>query len=210
MAVVRSQLQHASSVWSPHHSQDVEKLESVQIRATKMLPGFRTKSYEDRLITLNLPTLKFRRLRVIWSMSTKSWAESTSEVYVRNSEPKLKLLVKKAETRWHCTRRDATLISGNTVSPTELYLSGTHCRTKLCNQKQLTNSSEESTMLGGTRRWSSTTKKSWVRWELHVENEWWVAMVAFDTAKFYPKMKDVRKRRCNERLNEVPLEPLKV
>ena len=121
-----------------------------------------------------------------------SWAESTSEVYVRNSEPKLKLLVKKAESQWHCTRRDAALISGNTVSPIELYLSGTHCRTKLCNQKQLTNSSEESTMLGGTRRWSSTTKKSWVHWELHIENEWWVAMVAFDTAKFYPKMKDVR------------------
>ena len=28
-----------------------------------MLPGFKTKSYEDRLIELNLPTLKFRRLR---------------------------------------------------------------------------------------------------------------------------------------------------
>ena len=38
MAVVRSQLQHASSAWSPHQSQDIDKLETVQIRATKMLP----------------------------------------------------------------------------------------------------------------------------------------------------------------------------
>ena len=63
IAIVRSQLEYAAPVWSPHRQQEIDKLESVQIRATKMLPGFKTKTYAERLIALNLPTLKFRRLR---------------------------------------------------------------------------------------------------------------------------------------------------
>ena len=63
MAIVRSQLEYASSVWSPYLQRDIDKVESVQMRATKMLPGFKGKTYEERLRKLNLPTLKFRRLR---------------------------------------------------------------------------------------------------------------------------------------------------
>lgn len=63
MAIVRSQLEYASSVWSPYMQKDIDKVESVQIRATKMLPGFKGKTYEERLRMLNLPTLKYRRLR---------------------------------------------------------------------------------------------------------------------------------------------------
>jgi hypothetical protein len=33
------------------------------MRATKMLPGFKTRSYEERLVALNLTTLKYRRIR---------------------------------------------------------------------------------------------------------------------------------------------------
>jgi len=62
-AIVRSQLENAASTWSPHKQQDIDKLESVQMRATKMLPGFKTRSYEERLVALNLTTLKYRRIR---------------------------------------------------------------------------------------------------------------------------------------------------
>ena len=40
---------------------DVDKLERVQKRATKLIPELSKKSYSDRLKSLNLPTLKYRR-----------------------------------------------------------------------------------------------------------------------------------------------------
>ena len=41
----------------------IDKLERVQIRATKLIPGIRNLSYTERLKRLKLPTLKYRRLR---------------------------------------------------------------------------------------------------------------------------------------------------
>jgi hypothetical protein len=62
-ALVRPILEYASSVWCPYKVKDINSIENVQRRATKMLPGLRDLSYEDRLRVLNLPTLKHRRLR---------------------------------------------------------------------------------------------------------------------------------------------------
>ena len=42
---------------------DIEKIEKVQMRATRMIQQIKNYSYEARLQWLNLPTLKFRRLR---------------------------------------------------------------------------------------------------------------------------------------------------
>jgi len=42
---------------------DVEKLERVQKRATKLIPEISRKPYRERLQVLNLPTLKYRRYR---------------------------------------------------------------------------------------------------------------------------------------------------
>ena len=63
MQIVRSQMEYASSVWNPHHQTLIDKIEKVQERATKMLPDMKGISYEDRLRLLNLPTLRFRKLR---------------------------------------------------------------------------------------------------------------------------------------------------
>ena len=41
-------------------------IENVQRRSTKLIPGFKTLSYKERLQKLKLPTLKYRRLR--WDM----------------------------------------------------------------------------------------------------------------------------------------------
>ena len=62
-SMVRSQLEYAQSVWSPYRKEYIEKLEKVQIRATKIVKGIQHLSYADRLRFLKLPTLKFRRIR---------------------------------------------------------------------------------------------------------------------------------------------------
>ena len=61
--LVRSQLEYAQTVWSPHKNKFIEAIERVQKRATKILPGLRNLSYEDRLKKLELPTLAYRRSR---------------------------------------------------------------------------------------------------------------------------------------------------
>ncbi|CAC5390072.1 unnamed protein product [Mytilus coruscus] len=48
---------------SPHLKKDIRKLESVQRRATKLVKNINHLSYEDRLRSLGLPTLEYRRDR---------------------------------------------------------------------------------------------------------------------------------------------------
>ena len=62
-SLVRSHLEYASSVWCPYKTKQIEALESVQRRATKMIPGLKNLTYEERLKKLKLPTLAFRRVR---------------------------------------------------------------------------------------------------------------------------------------------------
>jgi len=42
---------------------DIDELQNVQKRATKVLPELKNKSYIERLEMCNLPTLHFRRIR---------------------------------------------------------------------------------------------------------------------------------------------------
>jgi len=42
---------------------DFKEIEKIQKRATRLVVKLKNKSYIDRLIYLNLPTLKYRRLR---------------------------------------------------------------------------------------------------------------------------------------------------
>ena len=62
-SMVRSHLEYANCVWSPSRKIDIDNLEKVQKRATKMISCLKNMNYEDRLKKLNLPTLKYRRLR---------------------------------------------------------------------------------------------------------------------------------------------------
>jgi hypothetical protein len=61
--LVRSHLEYAEAVWSPYRVKDIEKIERVQMRAVKFITRNNGQSYEDRLRTLKLPTLRFRRVR---------------------------------------------------------------------------------------------------------------------------------------------------
>ena len=62
-AMVRNGLEYGQAVWQPYLMKDIEKIEGVQRRATKMLHELKDKNYEERLRTLGLPTLRYRRAR---------------------------------------------------------------------------------------------------------------------------------------------------
>ena len=60
---VRSQLEYGNQVWCPHLKKDINLIESVQRRATKCVRQIRHLSYQERLETLQIPTLTHRRAR---------------------------------------------------------------------------------------------------------------------------------------------------
>ena len=60
---VRPHLEYASVIWTPFYRKDILAIENVQRRATRMVTGLKTLSYEDRLKKLGLPTLMYRRER---------------------------------------------------------------------------------------------------------------------------------------------------
>ena len=62
-SLVRSHFDYGMSVWTPHLVKYIKAIESVQRRATKMIPTIKDLSYSERLKKLKLPTLAYRRAR---------------------------------------------------------------------------------------------------------------------------------------------------
>ena len=62
-SLVRPILEYGCQVWSPMTENLNNQIESVQRRMTKIMRNLKKKSYPERLKTLGIPTLKFRRLR---------------------------------------------------------------------------------------------------------------------------------------------------
>ncbi len=103
-SLVRVHLDFASAVWAPHKVKHIEKLESVQRRITKQLPGMSNLSYAERLHKLELPTLSYRRIRgdliEVFKITNelydpectsclKMWKDSTNTSQLRGHSKKL-------------------------------------------------------------------------------------------------------------------------
>ena len=63
VSLVRPHLEYAVQVWNPHLQGDIDKIERVQRKATRIPFGFAKLQYEDSLKRFSLTTLKYRRLR---------------------------------------------------------------------------------------------------------------------------------------------------
>ena len=61
--LIRPIIEYAAQVYNPIFQREVTLLENIQRRATKMVIGFKEKSYKERLEMLKLPTLIYRRAR---------------------------------------------------------------------------------------------------------------------------------------------------
>ena len=62
-SLVSPHFEHAVQFWSPHLKRDIDKMEKIQRRATKMIPEIRNHSYHQRIQDLDLISLVQRRVR---------------------------------------------------------------------------------------------------------------------------------------------------
>ena len=60
---VRPSLEYATFVWSPHRVGQVKRVESVQRKFTKRLPGYYSLDYKSQLMRLHEDSLELRRPR---------------------------------------------------------------------------------------------------------------------------------------------------
>ena len=83
----RPYLKYANSVRAPRFKRQVEVIENVQRRATKLIPSFKDLTYEERIRKLKLPTSKYRRLRgdliEIFKILTKKYDPDACQNLIR-------------------------------------------------------------------------------------------------------------------------------
>ena len=62
-SMIRSHMEYAAQAWSPHLRKDINLLEQVQRRATRLVQGLQNETYEQRKTILGLTSLEDRRTR---------------------------------------------------------------------------------------------------------------------------------------------------
>jgi ribonuclease P/MRP protein subunit RPP40 len=62
-SLVRSHLEYCVQAWRPYLKKDIELIEGVQRRATKLIKSLKDETYENRFKKLHLTSMETRRLR---------------------------------------------------------------------------------------------------------------------------------------------------
>ena len=99
-SLIRPYLEYGVDVWSPSSKKNINMIESIQRRATKMIPEISNKSYSERLQILKLPSLVYRRNRGdmiqvykyvnnIWDVHDDTFLKPTEETRTRGHKNKL-------------------------------------------------------------------------------------------------------------------------
>ena len=60
---MRPKLEYVATLWAASTKKNIRKLERIQRAVTKLAPALSDLTYEERLLTLELPTLEQRRER---------------------------------------------------------------------------------------------------------------------------------------------------
>lgn len=96
-ALVRPHLEYGNIIWNPMYKKYRAMIENVQRRATKLIAKLKDCSYEDRLKTVNLPSLVYRRCR-------GDAIEAYKYIHgkYRVEEGLFKELTRETRTRGHC------------------------------------------------------------------------------------------------------------
>ena len=110
-ALIRPVLEYGQTVWYPHLKRQQLLLEKVQRRATKIVKSIAHLPYHERLVYLNLPSLKYRRKRGDMIQVYNILMKNKKVMTEVNSDSILKL----SET--HCTRgHNAKLYKDNVTT----------------------------------------------------------------------------------------------
>ena len=62
-ALLRPYLEDCVSIWYPLLKKDEELIENALRRASKLIPGISNSSYADCLCAIDIPSMKYRRIR---------------------------------------------------------------------------------------------------------------------------------------------------
>ena len=65
-AIVRPHLEYANSVWCPFNKGDIENIEKVQKRATKLIISLKKLPYLERLRSSSFPHWNIGDFKAIW------------------------------------------------------------------------------------------------------------------------------------------------
>ena len=106
-AIVRPHLEYANVIWHPIYKRQIELLERVQRRFTKLIPSIKDLPYTERLKILKLPSIKYRQVRadliqtykIIHSIDNLSCSEFFTFCNRQTRNSKLKLYKQHASSK---------------------------------------------------------------------------------------------------------------